>query len=101
MDEQLESLGERVALDLESKQLSTCTLSVKVRYSDFTTLTRSHTLGGPTCDPVTIASWAKELLRRTQAGKRQVRLLGVSASNLVYGNISQLELFTAGRLSDR
>ena len=94
MDEQLESLGERVAQDLEGKQLSTCTVSVKVRYSDFTTLTRAHSLAGPTCDPVTIAGWAKTLLRRTQAGKRRVRLLGISASNLVHGNISQLELFT-------
>ncbi len=101
MDEQLESLGERVAQDLKGKQLSTCTVSVKVRYGDFTTLTRSHTLGGPTCDPVTISSWAKELLRRTQAGKRQVRLLGVSASNLVHGNLSQLELFSPGHPGDR
>lgn len=95
MDEQLEGLGRRVARDLERKQLSTCTISIKVRYSDFTTLTRSLTLAGPTCDPTTIAGWARELLRRTHAGKRRVRLLGVSASNLVLGNISQLELFTA------
>ena len=93
MDEQLESLGQRVAQDLERKELSTCTISVKVRYGDFTTLTRSFTLAGPTCDPGTISNWAKELLRRTHAGKRQVRLLGVSASNLVHGSISQLELF--------
>jgi len=93
MDEQLDRLGQRIAEDLERKQLSTCTISVKVRYGDFTTLSRSITLGGPTCDGETIAGWAKELLRRTQAGKRQVRLLGVSASKLVHGNISQLELF--------
>jgi len=98
MDEQLESLAQRVAQDLERRRLSTCTVSVKVRYSDFTTLTRSYTLAGPTCDPLTIAGWAKELLRRTHAGKRRVRLLGVSASNLVHGNISQLELFTPGHL---
>ena len=93
MDEQLESLGRRVAEDLEKRQLSACTLSVKVRYGDFTTLTRAQTLGGPTCDAGTITGWAKFLLRRTQAGKRQVRLLGISASRLVHGNISQLELF--------
>lgn len=99
MDEQLDNLGERVAEDLASKHLSTCTISVKVRYSDFTTLSRSYTLVGPTCDPGTIAAWAKELLRRTQAGKRRVRLLGVSASNLVHGTISQLELFGPGQNS--
>ena len=93
MDEQLESLGQLVAQDLERKELSTCTISVKVRYSDFTTLTRSFTLAGPTCDPGTIAGWAKVLVRKTKAGRRQVRLLGVTASNLVHGNISQLELF--------
>jgi DNA polymerase-4 len=93
MDLQLKDLGERVARDLEGKELSTCTISVKVRYGDFTTLTRSQTLSGPTCDPGIIAGWAKELLRRTDAGRRPVRLLGVSASNLVYGRLSQLELF--------
>jgi DNA polymerase-4 len=93
MDAQVESLGQRVAADLGKKNLSTCTVSVKVRYSDFTTLTRSFTLAGPTCDPDTIAMKAKILLRRTEAGQRQVRLLGVSASNLVHGSVSQLELF--------
>ena len=97
MDEQLDSLGQRVAADLEKKKLSTCTVSVKVRYSDFTTLTRSFTLGGPTCNPDTIAIKAKILLRRTEAGQRRVRLLGVSASNLVHGSVSQLELFTTDR----
>ena len=99
MDAELDGLGERVARDLEGKQLSTCTISVKVRYSDFTTLTRAHTLAGPTCDSVTISDWARMLLRRTEAGKRRVRLLGISASNLVQGNISQLELFQQNRLA--
>ncbi len=93
MDEQMEDLGRRVAQDLERKGLSTCTISVKVRYSDFTTLSRSSTLAGPTCDPQTITAWAKELLRRTQAGRRRVRLLGIAASNLIHGRLSQLELF--------
>jgi DNA polymerase-4 len=93
MDEQLDHLARRVAGDLGRRQLSACTLTLKVRYADFTTLTRSHTLSTPTSDPVAISVWAKSLLRRTDAGRRRVRLLGLGASNLVRGDLSQLELF--------
>ncbi|MGB5880162.1 MAG: DNA polymerase IV, partial [Thermoanaerobaculia bacterium] len=93
MDAEIELLAERVANGLKKKELSACTLTVKIRYGDFTTLTRSRTLDGPTNEPVVIASHARELLRYSEAGKRSVRLLGVGASNLVRGNIAQLELF--------
>jgi nucleotidyltransferase/DNA polymerase involved in DNA repair len=43
--------------------------------------------------PKRIAAVAKALLRRTDAGRRKVRLLGVSASTLMPSTILQLELF--------
>lgn len=94
MDAEIDRLSERVANGLKRKELSACTLTVKIRYGDFTTLTRSRTLDGPTNEPAVIAGHARELLRHSEAGKRSVRLLGVGASNLVHGNIAQLELFT-------
>ncbi len=57
------------------------TVTLKVRYSDFTTITRSQTLATPTSDEETIASQAVALLERTEAGTRPVRLLGVGVHN--------------------
>jgi DNA polymerase-4 len=64
-----------------------------VRYPDFQTPTRSHTLPIPTADAATIALLAHELVRRTDAARRSVRLLGVGASNLVPGERGQRTLF--------
>jgi DNA polymerase-4 len=57
------------------------TVTLKVRYSDFTTITRSQTLATPTADEETIAAQAVALLERTEAGARPVRLLGVGVHN--------------------
>ena len=67
---------------LERKGLLCRTVTIKVRYSDFTTITRSHT-GVPSRDADAIASRALALLERTEAGRRPVRLLGASVHNLV------------------
>ncbi|MGE0041094.1 MAG: DNA polymerase IV [Vicinamibacterales bacterium] len=58
------------------------TVVIKVRYDDFTTVTRSHTALPPTRDPDQLAGRARALLDRTEAGRRPVRLLGVSLHNL-------------------
>jgi DNA polymerase-4 len=57
------------------------TVTIKVRYDDFTTVTRSHT-SPPTQSAEEIAARACALLDRTDAASRPVRLLGVSAHNL-------------------
>ena len=57
------------------------TVTVKVRYHDFTTITRSHT-DAPTRDEEPIVRRAVALLDRTDAGTTAVRLLGVSVHNL-------------------
>jgi len=57
------------------------TVTIKVRYHDFTTITRSHS-DGPTRDTDTIVQRALMLIDRTEAGQRPVRLLGVSVHNL-------------------
>jgi DNA polymerase-4 len=66
---------------LERRQLYARTVTIKVRYSDFTTITRSHT-EAPTRDESSLVSRAVALLDRTAAGQRPVRLLGVSVHNL-------------------
>ena len=57
------------------------TVTIKVRYSDFTTITRSHT-AQPTRDEAGLVERAVRLLDKTEAGRRPIRLLGVSVHNL-------------------
>ena len=93
MDEELRRMAEEVAGGLARRELAACTITIKVRYSDFTTVTRARTSPIPTARPARIAGTAMALLRRTDAGRRKVRLLGVSAATLVPATILQLELF--------
>jgi DNA polymerase-4 len=59
-------------------------VTLKLRYADFKTITRSRTFPHPTDDPRWIESAAsKLLLEGTEAGANPVRLIGVSASGLV------------------
>ncbi len=58
------------------------TVTIKVRYADFTTITRSHS-APPTNDATEIARRAVDLLARTEAGRRPVRLLGAGVHNLI------------------
>lgn len=82
MDTQLEDLSRRVASGLEEREISARTITIKVRYPDFTTLTRSRSLEHPTASGELIAKVAMELLRLTDAKVRNVRLLGVTGSRL-------------------
>jgi DNA polymerase-4 len=68
---------------LERRGLLCRTVTIKVRYSDFTTITRSHSTLRPTRDADEIAGRALTLLGRTEAGMRPIRLLGASVHNLV------------------
>jgi DNA polymerase-4 len=64
------------------RDLMARTVTIKVRYGDFTTITRSHS-APPTRDADDIARRAVSLLAKTEAGRRPVRLLGAGVHNLV------------------
>jgi DNA polymerase-4 len=66
---------------LVRKGIRARTVTIKVRYGDFTTITRSDTRP-PTSDPTEIAERAVRLLEKTEAGRRPVRLLGAGVHNL-------------------
>ena len=66
---------------LERKDLLARTVTIKVRYSDFTTITRSHT-APPLATRSGLSARALQLLEKTSAGQRPIRLLGVSVHNL-------------------
>ena len=65
---------------LSERQMVARTVTLKVRYSDFSTVTRSHSAPA-TADRAAITSRALELLTKTEAMSRPVRLLGVSTHN--------------------
>jgi DNA polymerase IV len=78
---QVDEMARDAAAWLARRELRCRTVTIKVRYSDFTTITRSHTAPA-TRDPEDIAQRAVALLARTEAATRPVRLLGVSVHNL-------------------
>src|SRR5207253_11060704 len=63
------------------KVLLARTVVLKLRYFNFETITRSQTRP-PTASSEEIAARASELLEKTEAGPRPVRLLGVSLHGL-------------------
>jgi DNA polymerase-4 len=80
---EIDDMARNAAAWLERRTLTCRTVTIKVRYSDFTTITRSHSKLPATRDAADIAGRALALLDRTEAGRRPVRLLGVSVHNLI------------------
>jgi DNA polymerase IV len=80
---EVDEMARNAAAWLERKMLVCRTVSIKVRYADFATITRSHSTTPATRDADGISARALALLERTEAGRRPVRLLGVSVHNLV------------------
>ena len=75
-------LCEQLARDLERKDRLAKTVGVKLRYADFSIVTRALTLEKPTRDPNVIRRKAGECLKKAPLG-RPIRLLGVRADRLV------------------
>jgi DNA polymerase-4 len=93
------SFCEEVAFTLRDKGLRGRTVTLKARFSDFRTVTRSKTLTYPTNLGPRIFSIAKELLERVEF--RPLRLLGVSVSRLEDVRRPQQESLFNGQLSGR
>ena len=100
MRAEIERLAQRVAGSVAKQGLYARTVTIKVRYANFTTVTRSHTEEPATRDAGIIARRALALLERTEAGKRPVRLLGVGAHGLAneVKNHAERDLLTAAGL---
>jgi DNA polymerase-4 len=79
----IDEMARDAAQWLQKKSLLCRTVTIKVRYSDFSTITRSHSQKPPTSNADDLAARAVTLLDRTEAGRRPVRLLGASVHNLV------------------
>ncbi len=75
-------LSGMVARRLRQKKLVGQTITLRVRYSDFASLTRSETIAHPTDSEHIIFGIAQKLAFGVASGIRRVRLLGVSVSRL-------------------
>jgi DNA polymerase-4 len=102
--EQLETalmkLSEMVAKRLREHQLYARTLQLKLRYEDFSTITRARTLDHATQLDREVASAVVHLFRHAWDGKTPIRLLGVHAGTLegAEGQMSLLEEPATARL---
>lgn len=81
LHEVLEELSEELEHDLKKRSLFCKTVTLKLRYFNFITLTRSKTLSYTFQDKKTILALAAHLLSLTEAGRIKVRLIGLTTSN--------------------
>ncbi|MDQ6978548.1 MAG: hypothetical protein Q9M09_00035 [Mariprofundaceae bacterium] len=76
-----EALAEKVCVRLEDCELKPKTITLKVKYNDFTQITRSFTQSRALTNLAEIKALLPELLVLTDAGTRAIRLIGITASN--------------------
>lgn len=84
MLERLENIAEELQKRLKRSKVAGRTVTLKIKYSDFTLQTRSKTLPYFVSDAAILLETAKELLYQEKM-KNSVRLLGISLSNLNTG----------------
>ncbi len=88
-------MADRVAARLRAAGTRARTVGIKVRFGDFTTITRAHTLTHPTDEGSVFADSARGLLRGVDLGEG-IRLLGVAASQF---DAADAEVVVQGELA--
>lgn len=87
--------AQQVEKDLQRQGLKASTVTLKLRYADFTQLTRSHTSSTPLCKRIDIYRQGIVLLQKTAVPEKKVRLIGIGVSNFCTENDPyQLPLFS-------
>lgn len=83
--EQMLEILENIAVKLENglirREANGRTITLKIKFFDFQSVTRSITLAQPVVAALDIMRHVKQLLMKTEAGEKKVRLLGISISN--------------------
>lgn len=88
----LREQAEEIAVRLRKRRLAARTVQVKVRYSDFTTLTRQISLEEPVDDERTLYRVGCLLLAKHELVKRPLRLLGLGVAGLGEVSVRQMVL---------
>jgi DNA polymerase-4 len=89
-------LSEMVGRRLREANFYARTIQLKLRYKDFSTITRAHTLPAATQLDGEIFEQARTLFRRNWKAGREVRLLGVQASSFE-AQAEQIDLLEGGQ----
>jgi DNA polymerase-4 len=89
-------LSEMVGRRLREHGLHARTIQLKLRYKDFTTITRAHSLSGPTQLDTEIFEQVRVLFRKNWKPGAEVRLLGVHVSSFDDGS-EQINLLEGDR----
>jgi DNA polymerase-4 len=92
----LAHLAEKVARRLREHSLHTRTIQLKLRYSDFNTITRAHSLPAPTQLDIDLIEHSRRLLRANWDRAQAIRLIGIHASGFEH-DAGQLDLIDCGR----
>jgi DNA polymerase IV len=97
-DDQLAGLAQQLEEELARMGLAAGRVTVKIRFNEGTTTTRSATLPRPTAAAAELFRAAQLLLERTPAGARPARGLGIQLSLLAPAGETdrQLDLFSSG-----
>ena len=93
LESTLSYLTEKSAAQLRVSKLFAKTITLKLRYSNFKTVTRSQTLSSPTAADYELFKTARKLFRNTFNGKIRIRLIGVSLTSLTAHPYHQESLF--------
>jgi len=96
LDSTLARLSEMVGRRLRDHGLQARTIQLKLRYSDFSTITRAHSIPRATQLDTEIFSEVRDLFRRNWKAGAKVRLLGVHASGWAEGG-EQMDLLDEER----
>ncbi|HEY6273655.1 MAG TPA: DNA polymerase IV [Terriglobales bacterium] len=87
LESTLARLSEMVGRRLREQNFAARTIQLKLRYSDFTTITRAHSLAGPTSVDTEIFTAIRRLFRDNWQKGHAIRLLGVHTSN--FGSVTE------------
>jgi DNA polymerase IV len=102
LERELLALAVRVGRRLRRYGMQGRTITLKVKFFDFKQVTRSQTLAAATDDEREIFHQARQLLAKTEAGRKPVRLLGVSLANFASGKAArQMDLFGGAQANDK
>ena len=79
-------LSERVHSSMTSKSTKARTITIKVKYADFSQITRSQTVTELIESQEQMQLLLPALLKKTEVGQRPIRLIGIAVSNLELEN---------------
>jgi DNA polymerase-4 len=82
LNESLETIAAEVARRVAKQQSAGRTITIKIKFANFTQITRSHSVDAPVNDYESLITTAKYLMQEAFAEGMSIRLLGITLSNL-------------------